>query len=485
MTGKLTSEHALKLASILLHDRAVASKFFESGNSSKTFDDPSLVRICKAICWSVDEGKPLTRDRFEHFLRVVCGEAPASISGVLGAFDAVHALHVDSADYDHILQTVRDAFLQREFRNLIKELKENENPSFLAKLGSLSDELAKLVSQDDGGIFEFFDTKEVFEGFVSKLKEKSKNPETRITCGIREIDECMTVGFRPGTLTLTVADVGGGKSTMMLNIAFNLFKRDHNVLFLPLEMPFEDIYQKFLSRECMIEFEKIAKPELLSPDEWVVLENHAKSIHETKGGLMWADVKSRPTVTEMKRAIERKLPYFKPTVVVIDYIANIKPDSVEENWLAIGDILKDLRAMGKQHNFAILSAAQLGREGIKKLKNDKEGSKSPGSEDIRGSHEYSADADNIFAQVPSPDEPNRKMHLYCIKARYGKKVFDGNKSFAVLDWFPEFCKVDSGSSGNIDISDPTIAAMVDTIASNRSSKASKSKQEDDFTWLSL
>jgi len=477
-----TPESSMKLLAVLLKDRHVAGRFFESGNSSKVFDDPSLIRICKGISWSVDEGKSLTRDRFEHFLRVVCGEAPAAVAGVLGTFDALRLVEVDVEDYDHLLKQVRDQFLQREFRGLIKELKDSENPSFLSKLGDLSDRLARLVSTDDGGIFEFFDTKEVYDSYITKLKDRAQNPEARITCGIREIDDCMTVGFRPGTLTLTVADVGGGKSTMMLNIAFNLFKRGHNVLFLPLEMPFEDIYAKFLSRECMVEFEKIAKPELLTSDEWQIIESHSDKIRDTRGGLMWADVKSRPTVREIKRAIERKMPYFKPTVVVIDYIANIKPDSNEENWLAIGDILKDLRAMGKHHGFAILSAAQMGREGIKKLKNDKDGNKSPGSEDIRGSHEYSADADNIFAQVPSPDEPNRKMLLYCIKARYGKKVFDGGKTFATLDWFPEYCKVDSGTSGSLDVNDPTIAAMVDTIVTARSG-GKKKQQDDDFSWV--
>jgi replicative DNA helicase len=287
-----TPESSMKLLAVLLKDRHVASRFFESGNSSKVFDDPSLIRICKGISWSVDEGKPLTRDRFEHFLRVVCGEAPAAVAGVLGTFDALRLVEVDVEDYDHLLKQVRDQFLQREFRGLIRELKDSENPSFLSKLGDLSDRLARLVSTDSGGIFEFFDTKEVYDSYITKLKDRAQNPEARITCGIREIDDCMTVGFRPGTLTLTVADVGGGKSTMMLNIAFNLFKRGHNVLFLPLEMPFEDIYAKFLSRECMLEFEKIAKPELLTSDEWQIIESHSDKIRDTRGGLMWADVKS-------------------------------------------------------------------------------------------------------------------------------------------------------------------------------------------------
>jgi hypothetical protein len=198
---------------------------------------------------------------------------------------------------------------------------------------------------------------------------------------------------------------------------------------------------------------------------------------------MWGDVSSRPTVQEIKRAVESKLHYFKPDVVVIDYIANIKPDGKVDNWLAIGDILKDLRAFGKQYGFAILSAAQMTRDGIKKLKNDKDQTKTPGSEDLRGSHEYSADADNIFAQAPSPDEPNRKMLLYCIKARYGKKTFEG-KSYAILDFYPEFSKIDSSNAYSFDINDEEFKKQMDMIGGFSAEKLKPESKEDDFGWMS-
>ena len=292
----------------------------------------------------------------------------------------------------------------------------------------------------------------------------------------------MTVGFRPGTLTLTVADVGGGKSTMMLNIAYNLWKKNANVLFIPLEMPWEEIFKKFLSRETLIEFEKFARPELMTEKDWDILKRRSEELASMKQRLVWADVKNRPTVQEIRRAIESKFHYFKPDVVVIDYIANIKPDGKVDNWLAIGDILKELRAMGKQYGFAILSAAQMTRDGIKKLKSDKDMSKSPGSEDLRGSHEYSADADNIFAQAPSPEEPNRKMLLWCIKARYGKKTFDG-KTYAILDFYPEFSKIDSSTAYSFDINDDDFKKQLDLMNGFAQPQPSENKSVDDFGWM--
>lgn len=454
------------------------------------FSDALQRKIFRAACWSADRKARITTEAFEHFCSYVEKSTPAEIASYIPEFILVSSgIDADERDFDIILKEVRNDYHIRWFRNQLGEIKSNKGRDFSIKLSNLHDQLGKLLANSDSGVFEFYDTGSECSPFVDRLKEQAKNPEEKIKCGIKEVDECMVVGFRPGTLTLTVADVGGAKTTMMLNIAFNLFKRGHNVLFVPLEMPFEEIFKKYMSRETLIPFEKFASPSEMSSEDWARLDSKTKELQSTKSRLVWADVKSRPTVHEIKTAIESKMSFFKPSVVVIDYIANIRPDGDKDNWLAIGDILKDLRAMGKQHGFAILSAAQMTRDGIKKLKGDKDQTKSPGSEDLRGSHEYSADADNIFAQAPWPDEPNRKLMLFCIKARYGKKTFDG-KNYALLDFYPEYSKIESSSSNNFNADDDDLRNHMDALVngisavskSNGKNKSSKSVT-DDFSWF--
>lgn len=440
--------------------------------------------ILKSSIWCRDKDKSLTTEQFEYFCKFISAIPPQKMAVLSAELAAIQSIdYVAQEDLEVLIEECKNSFYFRFLKSELDGIKNDKSPDFHKKLQKLGDNINKCLSVNSANVFDFHDTAENFSPFIESLKKKAVEPENRITCGIKEIDECMVVGFRPGTLTLTVADVGGGKSTMMLNIAYNLFKRGHNVLFLPLEMPWEEIYKKFLSRETLIEFEKFARPELMSDRDWEVLDKKNKEILHLKQKLMWGDVSSRPTVQEIKRAVESKLHYFKPDVVVIDYIANIKPDGKVDNWLAIGDILKDLRAFGKQCGFAILSAAQMTRDGIKKLKNDKDQTKTPGSEDLRGSHEYSADADNIFAQSPSPDEPNRKMLLYCIKARYGKKTFDG-KSYAILDFYPEFSKIDSSNSYSFDINDEDFKKQMDMIGGFSAEKLKPENKEDDFGWMS-
>jgi len=477
-----------KFLSLIINSRDLMAKSIESSISEDYFILDSSRIIFKGCFWAFDNGKKLTDFNFEYFCKNICGLAPAALVNYVPAFQAVCNYDIPIDDYESVATNVRHQYLVRKFKDQLDGLKESNPSNFEERLDNFNSNIAKLLSSSDDGNFAFFDTSEIYDPFIKDLKDKSENPDEKVLCGISEIDDCMVVGFKPGTLTLTVADVGGGKSTMMLNIAFNLFKRNHNVMFLPLEMPFEEIFKKFLSRETLIDFKKFANPELLTDQDWEILRSHGDTIKKFAQKFIWADIKSRPTVAEIKRAIERRLKYFTPSVVVIDYIANIKPDSKNDNWLAIGDILKELRAMGKEHNFAVLSAAQLTRDGIKKLKGDKDMSKSPGSEDLRGSHEYSADSDNIFAQMPSQDEPNRKMLLYCIKARYGKKTF-GDKNYTILDYYPEFSKIESSSVNNFSSSDSKLNDAIDFMQQvnrdfDETLKGSESSG-DEFGWLDL
>jgi replicative DNA helicase len=447
------------------------------------FTESSHKAIFKACAWARDKDKTVSTEQFEYFCKFNLSLTPQKTSVLVAEYAAIESIeNVKTEDISVLIEECKNLYYYRFLKSELDGIKSDKSPDFCKKLNTLHDHIGKCLSTNTSNLFSFHDTVENFDNFVEDLRQKSITPEKRIVCGIKEIDDCMTVGFRPGTLTLTVADVGGGKSTMMLNIAYNLWKKNANVLFIPLEMPWEEIFKKFLSRETLIEFEKFARPELMTEKDWDILKRRSEELASMKQRLVWADVKNRPTVQEIRRAIESKFHYFKPDVVVIDYIANIKPDGKVDNWLAIGDILKELRAMGKQYGFAILSAAQMTRDGIKKLKSDKDMSKSPGSEDLRGSHEYSADADNIFAQAPSPEEPYRKMLLWCIKARYGKKTFDG-KTYAILDFYPEFSKIDSSTAYSFDINDDDFKKQLDLMNGFAQPQPSGNKSVDDFGWM--
>jgi replicative DNA helicase len=174
---------------------------------------------------------------------------------------------------------------------------------------------------------------------------------------------------------------------------------------------------------------------------------------EDKSKLYLLQIPYQTTVSAIRRQIDKHIETFKPELVVIDYIDNMSPDKSykDRHDREISDMLQSLRQMGKVKDFAILSGAQLGREALKRIRktSNTDAGGVVNSEDIRGAHTYSTDADYIWAQVPCASQPSSLLEIYVVKARNGKKVFADNKFKALLEVYPETSTIKSSESVNI------------------------------------
>jgi len=231
-------------------------------------------------------------------------------------------------------------------------------------------------------------------------------------------------------------------SSMMMNVALNIWKTQKNgkVLIVPLEMPREKWFQKMVSRETRIPFEKIEHPQQLQKEDWEKIEKEGENIKAHDQFYIMESAERIP-VSFLRREIEAHIDIFKPDVVVVDYIANLIPEAGSNNArndLQIGEMLKDLRQMGKpgmgihENGFAVISGAQIGREGLKRFRKTGAIKGSFYSEDLRGSQEYAADADNIFGQMKDPNN-NGRLHCYVIKTRYGTGIFPNGSTKTSLE----------------------------------------------------
>lgn len=350
-------------------------------------------------------------------------------------------------DLSALVDKLRDDRISKQTTSAIEKYStdiKNGNHSKAAR--SLIESIDGLLSENSSNKINFVPLEDCGKEFIEDLLYRRVNPEVRLFTGIHEIDESMTVGLRPGTLTLFAADVGGFKTSMMVNIAVNIFKQTkQEVMFIPLEMPRAMITRKIIAREANVSLAKIEKAELLDDKEIERLKSESQKWEKMGNKFVILDPEERTTVSTIRKAIEKRLSYFRPRVVFVDYISILSPESSyaklnPHEWY--GQMCKDLRVMGKKHGFAVVSAVQLGRDAIKRLRTQKEGQQSVGSEDLRGSHDFSADADNIYAQVPHPTQPTEKLQIFCVKARYGSKTF-GKSNVALLDINADMGKITS------------------------------------------
>jgi len=269
------------------------------------------------------------------------------------------------------------------------------------------------------------ETKKAFYGSGEDFKDDyikelfaMKQEDTRIRCGIDAIDAPMTYGFKSQHLTLFVANVGGHKTNVMLNIGLNIAHSGHGVLFLPLEMNRYDIMNRIVANRTGTPLDGLANPkEKLSVEHIKEIAN-ADFWTKSMRNFHILDADDQTSVITLKHEIENKAAEFRPKVVIVDYVDNLQVDEHNrygQRHIEVGSILKSLRFMGKRYGFHIVSAAQMNRAAIRAWK---DGKVEPDSTAIHGSHQYGADSDTVFALMPHPDESD-KIKILNIKARHG------------------------------------------------------------------
>lgn len=327
-----------------------------------------------------------------------------------------HGTDADFNDFGVLKKQLIEYFVATQSHICLSEYsKDCKSAGFVSAAKNLVNKMQSVVSLTETRKSFYASGADLKEEYLQNLDMFRKNPELAIRCGIEEIDNSITVGFRPQHLTLFVADVGSYKTTIMINVALNLADNGHGVLFIPLEMNRFDLMHRIVANRVGIDVSLLSNPDQLS-DEQIELIQQSEMWVKSQKYFHILDADERTSVSTLKHEIEAKAMTFKPKVVIIDYVDNLESDSrYGQRYIEIGEILKSLRFLGKQYGFHIISAAQMNRSAIKAWKSGNEDAMD--STAIYGSHQYSADSDTIFAITKMKDED--KIKLYTIKARHG------------------------------------------------------------------
>ncbi len=444
---------------LLLHNKKLVGEFLDSILSIDYFDTKHhFILQCITECY--DNDVLLTRDTLRNKSK---SKIPIERAALEMTLNECYIAQTNPNNFPTLVNEIYDNHLGKiinlslaEFNNILK------NDRFKA-ITYLVDVFDDVINSDKSFANKTFydDITTIFVKNVQYLKDVRNGLIEEIPpiiCGIKEIDDTMITGYEDGTLTLFIADVGGFKSTMMMNVALNIWAFGHNVLYVPLEMDKDQMWRRLCSRESNIPYELMTRNVKRLTDEQIEKIEEVQGKFETSEAKFYMLQESKRTnVSTIQKNIERRIDIFKPKLVVIDYIANLEPDLRRDNRndLEIGDMLKSLRHGGKVSGYAIVSGAQLGRPALNRIKlaGKNRDKTSIGSEDVRGSHEYSADADNIYAQLKHSSQPNELLDIFCVKARNGSNTFPNGELRATLEVRPETFLIRSqGSFGMGEVS---------------------------------
>ncbi|MBQ3133488.1 MAG: replicative DNA helicase [Clostridia bacterium] len=258
-----------------------------------------------------------------------------------------------------------------------------------------------------------------------------------IPTGIRDLDNVIS-GLNRSDLIIVGARPGMGKTSFVLNLAKNVaIQQKRTVAIFNLEMSKEQMVNRLLSSEALVESQKLRSGEL-SPDEWTRIGVAASTLSNAE---IYLDDTANITVQEMKSRLRRVKDL---GVVFIDYLQLMHTAKPTENRVnEVQEITRSLKIMAKELDVPVVVCAQLSRE------KDKANPTRPQLSDLRESGSIEQDADQVMFiyrpeyyinQVKDPTKVEMGVaEIIVAKNRHGelktvKTAWSGGfTSFAALD----------------------------------------------------
>ncbi len=219
-------------------------------------------------------------------------------------------------------------------------------------------------------------TKQRLERYYS-IKE---NPEMLkfIPTGFNHIDDD-NGGFRPGELVYVIGRKGDGKSVLLLNLAYNMWKKGHNVIIFSLEISKADYERRFDARAAEVsgnglKMGTLTGDEELRYKEYLMKFSKGLSLDDEKVGTLYI-VDTPPGITpafvDSKVDTIEQILGIKFDAIITDYAGIMQPTIPQsEKRHQQGQIALDQKVIARQRDCVVISAAQKSRAGAKEKNSD-------------------------------------------------------------------------------------------------------------------
>jgi replicative DNA helicase len=216
--------------------------------------------------------------------------------------------------------------------------------------------------------------------------------------------DMITLGFRPGELSILAARPSIGKSALAIAIAGeNSFLNKKHVAFFSLEMSAQSLIERLVAQKAEIDT-RIFQGQPLDPDKQARLDLQKAKFE--KAPLYICD-NGRLTITGMKARARRIKAEHGLDLIVVDYLQLLSLDkrgrTREEE---ISNISRELKALAQSLHVPILALSQLNREV------EKRSDKRPLMSDLRESGALEQDADVVMLlHRPAKYDPSADPQL--------------------------------------------------------------------------
>lgn len=221
-----------------------------------------------------------------------------------------------------------------------------------------------------------------------------------------------TGGLQPGELIILAGRPGTGKTAFALNLAVKVAsntKQGCPVLFLSLEMPYEQLCARIISTLSGISVSTL----LFGRVNHALLGQCAATISKFKDLPLFINDASTLNIGALKSLLRQTKRQNNVGMIIVDYLQLIESSKFSENReQEIGKISRSLKMIAKDFGIPIIALSQMSRD-VEKRENG------PKLSDLRGSGTIEQDADKVMF-LHRPDSKNSDMvQLILAKNRNG------------------------------------------------------------------
>jgi len=416
----------LKESYKIFEDKQVEVDFFTPGTHA------TLYRFCQEFFTS--NRQCLSPDILTEHLSSI-GVSREKMANLVSSFKLIQTIDVKLNKVSYYSDVLKDFHAQSSLKTHFEEAvsvtkgtgpaKNIEAVQFLSqKIVSLRDQL--MDKHIDMEVIDIADMQNIMcEEFDKKINQPWLYQG--VLSGIKQVDKAFGTGLRPGELTVFLAPPAGGKTTTMLSLADAMYQNaKKNIVYISLEMENKRIASKMLSNNSQIHSGKIEAAQFTRQDvesikkafsNWKSLKQEGvefKFVHLCASG--------RVPMSRVEECLQGILREHSIDVVYVDYLECLTSGGNEDRWIEMGTICKFLRGVGSKYGFTTVSAVQLKREAIERIRKSKDGKVEFGADDAQGSNQISADCDRIYVLVLDKND-KKILHWHTAKDRYGDSSY--------------------------------------------------------------
>lgn len=354
------------LLSLLLQDQSVAIKCLEAGIKSVIFEEQKYALFFKTIMAYFSKYRIIpNEDTYNKFLEIL--NIDPEMKKILPIIYADIVGYRTDKQLDFIIDYLVRNYKTRAIKDLLRSELDNLEPDKIDDASAtINRGISKIrsfgVMEGSEGDFRFCG-----EEAIDIYQKAKTTGVVGLKYGYPSLD-IRTGGQSAGELWIIMGYMKAGKSTMLLNMANNVWHTGKNVVYFSAEVSKKVLDRRLTAMNMYVPINAIKQGTLTGEDEERMYEFYDHNKNE-KGALYIVD--RGAMTTDYIRAKIQELKAIMPIdLVVVDYLGicrttNCKPNAKEYEY--IGQIAWDLRDIAKLEQVPLLTAHQSNKEhGISK-----------------------------------------------------------------------------------------------------------------------